>query len=527
MFKDGRSSLPYPFSKRARLVSRALIAAAALAAVALAAPGGASADTGASWHCRGSVEALFTPIPIAGLDRIEPVVANGQTDPSTGFPVAGDPGATCANTDAGSPAFAFPPGSSSNVSGRNLFASTRVSDPNAPTNTQAVSASAGVTDGSGKSPDGSFTMHVGYAHSFAAAACSGGQPQYTGGSQVDDVVMNGQKVPVDDTQNQVAQGITDGSGGQISVKFNEEIKTASSIIRRAVHVKMGSGALAFEWIMGESKVSNAGDVCAGQTQTTPGSCPTGTTKDEASGFCVSTVEVSRGRNGECPNGSVDQNGTCFVVFPVVGAGETPVGGTLVPISQLKGGDARCKKPGFGRDFAIVGTNGPDRITGTNHADRIFSFGGNDRVDGGRAADCIDGGKGKDQLDGGAGSDLVIGGSARDILNGGTKNDRLYGGSGHDVLNGGSGNDRMWGESGRDKLAGGTGNDTIWGGSERDYIQPGPGRDRVFGQSGPDFINVANGGPAATVDCGSGRDKVRFNRNERHKLKGCERQYMIK
>jgi hypothetical protein len=501
------------------------LTAAALCAVALVAPGGASADNGATWHCRGSAQSVATPIPIAGLSFVEPVVANGQTD--NGQPSPTDQGAVCTNTDAGTPTFAFPPTGQSFASGRSLFASTRVNPSNVPPNAQAVSASAGVTDGSGDSPDGSFKGHVGNAHSFAAATCSGGQPQYTGGSEVDNFSANGQQVPVDGTQNQVVTGINDNSGGQIKIVLNEQIKTANSIIQRAVHIKMGSGVQSFEWIFGESKVSNDGDVCAGQVPPTPGTCPAGTTKDEASGFCISTVEVARTRSGECPQGSVDQNGTCFVVFPVVGAGETPVGGTLVPLKQLKGGDARCKKPGFGRDFAIVGTNGPDRITGTNRADRIFGAGGNDRVDGGRAADCIDGGKGKDQLDGGAGSDLVIGGSSRDILNGGTKNDRLYGGSGNDVLNGGSGNDRMFGESGRDKLAGGTGNDTVWGGSERDYIQPGPGRDRVFGQSGPDFINVANGGPGAKVDCGSGRDKVRFNRNERHKLKNCEIQYMIK
>ena len=49
---------------------------------------------------------------------------------------------------------------------------------------------------------------------------------------------------------------------------------------------------------------------------------------------------------------------------------------------------------------------------------------------------------------------------------------------------------------------------------------------MFGGSGVDFINVATAGPAATVSCGAGRDKVRTNRNERKKIKGCETVYVF-
>jgi len=42
-----------------------------------------------------------------------------------------------------------------------------------------------------------------------------------------------------------------------------------------------------------------------------------------------------------------------------------------------------------------------------------------------------------------------------------------------------------------------------------------------------FINIATAGPAASANCGPGRDKVRINRNEKKKLKNCETVYTFK
>ena len=36
-----------------------------------------------------------------------------------------------------------------------------------------------------------------------------------------------------------------------------------------------------------------------------------------------------------------------------------------------------------------------------------------------------------------------------------------------------------------------------------------------------------GNPAARVRCGKGKDVVRFNTNERRRVKGCERRYSIR
>ena len=52
-----------------------------------------------------------------------------------------------------------------------------------------------------------------------------------------------------------------------------------------------------------------------------------------------------------------------------------------------------------------------------------------------------------------------------------------------------------------------------------------GRDKVSGGKGNDAINVSTAGPAK-VKCGKGKDTVRYNHNERRRVKGCERRYSI-
>jgi hypothetical protein len=54
-----------------------------------------------------------------------------------------------------------------------------------------------------------------------------------------------------------------------------------------------------------------------------------------------------------------------------------------------------------------------------------------------------------------------------------------------------------------------------------------GRDKVSGGKGNDAINVSTAGPAAKVKCGKGKDIVRYDHDERRRVKGCERRYSIR
>jgi Ca2+-binding RTX toxin-like protein len=278
-------------------------------------------------------------------------------------------------------------------------------------------------------------------------------------------------------------------------------------------------------------------------------CPTGTTPD-ASGHCVTN-------NTDCPAGSVkDPSGKCVVSTTGCPAGsaqnaqgqcistnvQCPEGTTLLPGSLTcesapQGGrigvlgnlqSSPCKDRKSGADFAILGTNGADKITGTNLSDRIFPFGGGDRVSGGRGNDCIEGGSGGDVLDGSNGNDYLLGQSGNDSINGSTGNDRLDGGSGSDRIRGGQGNDRLIGGSGNDRLRGEDGNDVMISGSGNDSIHTGNGRDVVNSGSGNDIINAATVGAPVRVDCGPGkRDRVRINTNEIHRTKNCEFIYILR
>ena len=71
------------------------------------------------------------------------------------------------------------------------------------------------------------------------------------------------------------------------------------------------------------------------------------------------------------------------------------------------------------------------------------------------------------------------------------------------------------------MQGGFGNDRLVAGAGNDGIHTGNGRDRVVAGAGDDIINAATAGPAAFVDCGPGRDRVRINNNERRRVRNCE------
>lgn len=91
---------------------------------------------------------------------------------------------------------------------------------------------------------------------------------------------------------------------------------------------------------------------------------------------------------------------------------------------------------LGREATIVGTKGPDNLTGTSEEDVIVGLGGDDIVHGGSLDDYICGSGGADKL---------YGEGYDDVLHGGTGNDKLFGGTGDnegDSLIGGAGDDRF-------------------------------------------------------------------------------------
>lgn len=84
--------------------------------------------------------------------------------------------------------------------------------------------------------------------------------------------------------------------------------------------------------------------------------------------------------------------------------------------------------------------------------------------------------GPDDLSGGLGRDVFLGLAGDDVFQGSLNIDRACGGNGNDRLIGGPGNDRLAGNRGRDVLLGEGGNDILIGGRAADLCRGGRGRD---------------------------------------------------
>jgi hypothetical protein len=454
--------------------SRRALAAALCCGTALvwAAPAGAAAPD-QLWNCRAS--AAYTAMP--GQDRNEPTVANGSARTST----ESADRARCADDDA------RPVSAGQGLDLQGPTAATTI-DPDAGLAVdQHVTALSHANEAT--RTDGTFVLVARGASAQAAGACSTLGAVLSGSSSVDNVIVNGQ--PVDSTQPETVQ-TTLPSGEVVHIHYNEQTRTANTLIVRAIHAEFfnQAGQVVRETVVAEAKVSGGSEVCNRAAQTGDGGpigsqdgrpCPQGSEYDPAGNVCI----ITRERDGNLANGKE-------TVVVIGRPFESPSGGRVALLTEAPRSlrNSPCLK-GKGVKYIVLGTNKADKITGTNKSDRIFALGGNDQVGGGRGNDCVEGGTGGDRLSGSLGSDRLIGGRGKDNLNGGPQRDRIDGGAGNDTLNGAY------------------------------------GADSVKGGAGNDEINVATAGPAARVNCGAGRDKVRSNRNEMRRLRGCETRYSIR
>ena len=425
------------------------------------------------WKCRAS--ASYSSVN--GGPRVESVVANGKLGTTSSAPTEN---AQCAEAETGAGNLATPLGIAQGDLGVSTAqAKTTITPELGKAIDQKVSAFARVNG----TNIGTIPV-LGVTTAGATGSCTPGSltPNLQGASNAVSLLGANQDGLA------TALGNLLNATGLVKVVFNEQIRTSNSLTVRAAHITVLSGTSgappALDLVVGEAKVGFEGPVCDPTKQGGPNNlgavCPPGAELDLASSPLVCII----------PGSSGSVFGTIIVGRPFTG----PSGGTVVPIdiARKRFGNNVCLRGNSAPKFAIIGTNGNDRITGTNKADRILALAGKDAVSGGRGNDCIDGGTGSDNLSGSLGID------------------KIYGRTGNDHLNGASGNDLLVAAAGNDS------------------INAGFGRDKAFGGSGRDFINIATAGPPATVNCGSGRDKVRFNFNERARFRtrGCEVRYQF-
>lgn len=470
MLHHDRSRSPRPILRRpGRALVGALVCAGSLAAVS-----SAQAANTAVWSC--SADAVVASV--SGQSPLHPIAASRVP---------------CSDQSVGLPNTTEAVGLAPAIKARTAYAITMARPPAGKPIQQTITSAAGIEGLSLNTGGGTVVIGVDAAQSSATANCANGAPVLNGTSRVTGLTINGQSVTLDGPLTSLTDAISNSPlGGVVSVKLNEQVKQGDTLVQRAAHIKILSAAgpspiadiiiaqstVSSSFACDPNAINNVDDANAsgsgnGLTNLS-GVCPAGSTLDTSRVLCIISASKSGGQ------------GEIIIGRPFTG----PSGGTVLSLVNARKRYKSICLSGTGPKYAIIGTNGADKITGRNTGDRILALGGNDAVDGGRGNDCIDGGSGRDNTAGGIG------------------NDRVYGTTGGDALNGGPG---------KDYLSGGTGNDSL---------NASFGQDTVKGGSGVDFINVATAGPPANVDCGSGVDKVRYNRNEGRRVRNCEIRYAL-
>jgi serralysin len=118
--------------------------------------------------------------------------------------------------------------------------------------------------------------------------------------------------------------------------------------------------------------------------------------------------------------------------------------------------------------SIVGTDGDDSLSGTDHVNRIEAGDGNDVIASRGYIDIVNGGPGDDEISGGWGIDELRGGPGEDHLAGGADYDNFYPGHDDDSIEGGGGDDWIFEREPR-VAAARLGNEDIDGDEGKDMV----------------------------------------------------------
>ena len=178
---------------------------------------------------------------------------------------------------------------------------------------------------------------------------------------------------------------------------------------------------------------------------------------------------------------------------------------------VRGQDGNDTLSGGDDDDVLFGGEGDDVVNGDAGEDRLFGGDGDDTLSGGGDDDFLRGDEGDDELFGGDGDDDLRGSDGDDTLSGDDGKDLLFGGSGDDTLSGGAHDDNLSGEAGNDSLFGGDGDDDLIGGNGDDELRGDAGDDRLLGQDGEDLLFGGDG--EDVLFGGDGEDALRGNAGE--------------
>ena len=118
---------------------------------------------------------------------------------------------------------------------------------------------------------GTTTLGVRAANAQVSAICVAGSPVLDGSSEANGVTIGGQEVPIEQAAQQLAQQLAP-LGDVVDLKFDEQVRTGSSLTINAVHLKVlsAAGTPVLDMIAGRRNVGFAGSVCDPRGQTPTG-----------------------------------------------------------------------------------------------------------------------------------------------------------------------------------------------------------------------------------------------------------------
>jgi len=168
---------------------------------------------------------------------------------------------------------------------------------------QAIGAIGHVENLSVQLPPGTGTTTFGVreANAQASAVCVAGSPVLDGSSDANGVTIGGQDVPVEQAAQQLAQQLAP-LGDAVDLKFDEQVRTGSSLTVNAVHLKVlsAAGTPLLDMISGQAQVGYAGSVCDPRGQTpTGGGGGSGNGNGSANGADSRTTLANGVRGSTC------------------------------------------------------------------------------------------------------------------------------------------------------------------------------------------------------------------------------------
>jgi len=150
-----------------------------------------------------------------------------------------------------------------------------------------------------------------------------------------------------------------------------------------------------------------------------------------------------------------------------------------------------------------GTDGNDKMRGSEGDDTFWGDLGNDRIEGGDGVDSINGDLGDDIITDLNGDDNIKGGPGNDAINAGPGFDLLLPGAGNDFVVAGADPKETFGGAGDDFIIAGDAADTVFGDDGADWIEGGGQADLLQGEHGDPFQLGRLGDDV--IDGGGGND----------------------